>query len=48
MDIMYPCRRLFSCTPSLASMTSRAASAREAPVIMFLRNSMCPGASMMM
>ena len=43
-----PCRREFSQMPSAASITSRAASAREAPEIMFLRNSMCPGASMMM
>jgi hypothetical protein len=32
----------------LASITSTAASARAAPEIMFFRNSMWPGASMMM
>ena len=44
-DTMYPWRREFSCTPSAASITSSAASARAAPVIMFFRNSMWPGAS---
>ena len=35
-------------SPRAASITMSAASAREAPVTMFLRNSMWPGASMMM
>ncbi len=47
IDSMVAWRREFSCTPSRASMTSSAASARAAPVIMFFRNSTWPGASMM-
>ena len=48
MERKYPWRRVFSSTPRAASITMSAASAREAPVTMFLRNSMWPGASMMM
>ena len=46
--VMKPWRREFSRTPSRASITRIAASARAAPEIMFFRNSRCPGASMMM
>jgi len=43
----YAWRRLCSRTPSFAAITRTAASARDAPVIMFFKNSLWPGASMM-